>query len=104
MIFIKGDKTKDIYILQAQGHTKRKKTDEVTRHYGKVPASYIDDVNKEAKEIKARLGISNKVNQSYSKQAFFTAKYHKIDVFESPSFCLINPTKTEVNIISLKIF
>lgn len=51
------------------------------------------------KKKKAKLVISNKDEQLYGKQAFITAKDHKNNFIERPSFWLINPTKTEVGII-----
>lgn len=85
MIFVKGDKTKDIYTMSPKCY-KKKLTDEATVHYKNAPASDINNINKEAKVFTARLDISNKFNQLYGKQAVLTVKDCKSDFHGRLSF------------------
>lgn len=56
----------------------------------KSPALYIENINKEAKDIMAKLGINDMVNILYGNQAFLRVNDHKDDFLNSHSFCLVS--------------
>lgn len=75
-ILDKGNKTNKIYTMSSKTY-KKKISKEVTKFYRKAPTSYIENINKEAKDITARLGVSEKVQTLYGNQVFLTTKDHK---------------------------
>ena len=101
-IFVKADKTSNIYSVSKQNYEKLL-TENITAHYKKAEASTEKEINIKAKEITEKLNISNRVEPIAHKNAFITLKDHK-DRFPNNIKCrLLNPTKSNIGIISKKI-
>lgn len=52
----------------------------------------VEEINKEARDITAKMRTSDKVQMLCEKHAFLTVKYNKNNFYSYLSFCLINPT------------
>lgn len=82
------------------GSYKRKFANEITKFYREAPNSYVDIINKEAKDIVNKMGIGDKVHTLYEREAFLTLKDHKEDFRSCLSFHPINPDKMALGVIS----
>lgn len=51
------------------------------KFYKKAPASYLNDIIMEAKEISTAFGVSDKIRVLDGKQTFLSVKDHKDEVF-----------------------
>ena len=90
-IFVKADKTSNIYSVSKQNYEKLL-VENITTHYKKADDNTERDINLEAKSITENLKISNRVEPIAHKNAFITLKDHK-DRFPNNIKCrLLNPT------------
>lgn len=79
-----GDKTRKLYTMNPKAY-KKKTSDEVTRFYRKVPTLHVKEINNEARDITAKMDISDKIQTISEKKAFLTVKDYK-DNFYRYSF------------------
>ena len=101
-IFIKADKTSNIYEVSKETYLKYMK-DNVTAHYEKAPPGTENEINAEARDITQRLKISDRVEPIAHKGAYVTIKDHK-DGFPNNVKCrLINPAKSNIGLIGKNI-
>ena len=101
-IYLLADKTRNIYQVSEDSYNKLL-LDNVTSKYKKSSQETIDDVNTEARNIAARLGIEDRVECLAEKTAFITLKDHKPDFQNNPKCRLINPAKSQIGRISKQI-
>ena len=101
-IFIKADKTNNIYEVSKATYVKYM-NDNVTAHYEKAPQGTERDINVEARGITERLKISDRVEPIAHKEAYVTLKDHKKGFPNDPKCRLINPAKTNIGLLSKKI-
>ena len=101
-LFIEADKTNNFYEVDKKDYKKLLR-DTITNNY-KIDESKIEDeINISAKKITDQLGISDRVETIALKDAYITIKDHKPKFPEKISCRLINPTKTNIGIISKQI-
>ena len=101
-VYIKADKTNNMYKTTPEYYSKLL-SNSVTKEYKKVDDSTVNRINVEAKEIAKKLELDDRIECLTQKQAFITIKDHKQNFINKPECRLINPTKTEIGIISQKI-
>ena len=75
----------------------------VTKAYKKTNKSTLNSITSVDKHISKDLELDDRIEVSASRDAFLTLKDHKPDVTNNPTCRLINPTKSEVGIISKHI-
>ena len=101
-IFLLADKTRNIYKVSKDKYSKLLK-DNITKDYRLVEQNTVDDINREAKQIAAELGLADRIEAHSEKPAFITLKDHKHDFQNDPTCRLINPAKSQIGIISKQI-
>ena len=97
-----ADKTRNIYKVSKDKYSKLLK-DNITKDYRLVEQNTVDDINREAKQIAAELGLADRIEAHSEKPAFITLKDHKHDFQNDPTCRLINPAKSQIGIISKQI-
>ena len=75
----------------------------VTKTYKKTNKNTPDSITSIDKEIAQNLTLDDRIEVSASRDAFITLKDHKPDFINNPTCRLINPTKSEIGIISKHI-
>ena len=72
----------------------------MTKTYKKTNKCIPDSITAVDKKIAENLKLGNRVEVSASRDAFITLKDHKPDFINNPTCRLINPSKSEIGIIS----
>ena len=101
-LFIQADKTRNFYQTKPETY-KKLISDNITKSYKKIDVNIVDNINLEAKKIAEKLKLDDRIEKIPETEAFITLKDHKQNFIHQPSCRLINPTKTEMGIISQKI-
>ena len=101
-IWVKADKTSNFYKMEVNDYNKRL-TENISKEYKKERVSIERDINVEAKGLVSKIGIEDRVCKYKQKEAFLTAKDHKPNFIQNPTFRLINPASTELGRISKQI-
>ena len=99
LLFIPADKTNNLYELSKDNYNKLL-TDNITKSYKKTITAAINNINKEAKCVAGSLHLDDRVEQFNQREAFITLKDHKENFQSNPKRRLLNPAKSEINIIS----
>ena len=100
----------------------KNKTDKTTNHYKTEPKEYMtpvdknvtkgykkadrdvpDAINSVDKKVAVKLGLDDRIEVSANRDSFITMKDHKPDFMNNPTSRLINPSKSEIGIISKQI-
>ena len=101
-VLVNADKTENIYKMPVNEYEK-KLTEEVTKEYKKIDREQLDRVNAEAAMICEKLKIADRVEKFSEAEPFMTLKDHKENFNLRPSVRLINPSMSNVGIISKQI-
>ena len=75
----------------------------VTKEYKITSKTEIKTINKEAKKIAKSYKLEDRIESMAEKEAFITLKDHKENFVNNPKCRLINPSKSEIGIISSKL-
>ena len=75
-------------------------TENVTKTYKKSCSKVIDQLNSQSARVAKKLGLDNRIEKLAEKEAFITLKDHKLEFHDHPTCRLINPSKSEIGIIS----
>ena len=100
-IFVKADKTSNIYEVEPEKYEKMLK-ENITSNYRKDNENTKDKINKEAADIATKLELDTKITIIPEPPAFVSIKDHKENFPHSIKCRLINPAKTEIGKISKK--
>ena len=98
-LFIKADKTRNVYEVEPVTYDKLLK-ENITQKYKKDIDNSLPAINKEAYEIASNLNIAERVEQIAKCEAFITLKDHKPNFSSAPQCRLINPAKSQIGRIS----
>ena len=98
-VMLCADKTRNIYKTKPEVYNKLL-TENITQNYKKIEDEIVDNINREAKEITKKLDIEDRVEQLTKKEAVIFIKDHKQNFQNTPSCRLINPTKSNIGVIS----
>ena len=98
-IVVAADKSSNMYSLPVADY-KKLVMDNITTEYRKCSEIVLDDINSAAKVIAKNLKLDDRIEKFSTKNAFITMKDHKENFNNNPRCRLINPSKTEIGIIS----
>ena len=75
----------------------------VTKSYRKASTDAAATIISAEKQIAKNLNLDNRIDALAAKSAFITLKDHKPNFANNPTCRLINPSKSEIGIVSKKI-
>ena len=101
-IYVKADKTTNHYKAEPQDYLTLLQKN-VTKAYKKTNKRIPDSITAVDKKIAESLKLEDRIEVSASRDAFITLKDHKPDFINNPTCRLINPTKSEIGVISKHI-
>ena len=101
-LLVAADKTTNFYRLDAPAYEKLLDT-AITKTYKKAPAKAASRIVSDEKKIAKSLAIDNRIDLLAEKDSFITLKDHKPNFSNNPTCRLINPSKSEIGIISKQI-
>ena len=101
-LLVAADKTTNFYRLDAPTYDKLLDT-AITKTYKKAPTKTTDRIISDEKKIAKSLGIDNRVDSLATKDSFITLKDHKPNFSNNPTCRLINPSKSEMGIVSKQV-
>ena len=103
-IFVKADKTNNIYEVEPSLYSKLLDNN-IKANYKKVDNNVINDINKGSKKCIEVLNpdLTNRVEKITPKNSYITIKDHKQEFPNKIQCRLINPTKTNIGKISKQI-
>ena len=101
-MYIPADKTTNYYRLNTDSYNQLINT-AITKSYKKAPSSAPNQIISEEKKIATGLNLQNRIDALPSKNVFITWKGHKPNFQNKPTCRLINPTKSEIGIVSKEI-
>ena len=101
-LLIPADKTTNYYSMNTATYEKLI-TENVTKTYKKSCPKVIDQLNSQSARVAKKLGLGNRIEKLAEKEAFITLKDHKPEFHDHPTCRLINPSKSEIGIISKRI-
>ena len=101
-IFVKADKTTNHYKTEPDDYLNLVQKN-VTKAYKKTNQSIPNTITSADQKIAQNLALDDRIEISASRDAFITLKDHKPDFTSNPSCRLINPSKSEIDIISKHI-
>ena len=101
-VFVRADKTRNLYELGKDRYEKLV-MENITRHYKTVGEDTYGEINTEAQDIASKHRIADRMDVMAKREAFLTLKDHKDNCEEKLPCRLINPTKTEMGIVSKRI-
>ena len=97
-----ADKSKNLYEVEKDTYEKMIH-DSITKTYKKADPYTKDKIDTEAKTLATKLHLDDKMEVLAKQQAFITLKDHKDDFVNNPKNRLINPTKSEMGMVSKTI-
>ena len=98
-LLVPADKTNNLYDFTTEEYNKLV-IENFSKTYKKSTASAINSINTEAKVIAKDLNLDERIEQYNQNQSFITLKYHKENFQNDPKCRLINPAKSETEIVS----
>ena len=101
-LLVTADKTTNFYRLDAPTYNTLLDT-AITKTYKKASTQATNRIVSDEKKIAKSLGIDNRVDSLATKDSFITLKDHKPNFLNNPTCRLINPSKSEIGIISKQI-
>ena len=101
-VIVQADKTSNLYELTKDEYTQLLNNN-ITATYKTCKDDTVDAINEEARDIAEELGLSNRIRALPLRTAFITLKDHKPNFKTKPTCRLLNPTKSEIGLISKKI-
>lgn len=101
-IFVKADKTSNHYKTDPKDYMTLVDKN-VTKSYKKANHSVPTATTSKDKQIAEKLGLDDRIELSANRDPFLTMKDHKPDFNNNPTCRLINPSKSEIGIISKHI-
>ena len=93
------DNSTNIYKMNKDVYNKYL-TENITKTYKKANKNKVNRINSEAKKIAEKIKLDDRIQQLQETEAFISVKDHKEGFPNSPSFTLINPSKSEIGKIS----
>ena len=100
-LLVAADKTTNFYRLDPPTYNKLLE-DNITKAYKKAPMNAVSRIINHDKRIATDLDLDNRIDVTAKNNAFVTLKDHKPNFNNKPVCRLINPSKSEIGIISKK--
>ena len=101
-VFVKADKTTNYYKTAPEDYMTLV-NENVTKTYKKTNPNVLDIITLEDKNIAEKIDLADRIEVSASRDSFITLKDHKPDFINNPTCRLINPSKSEIGVISKNI-
>ena len=101
-IFVKADKTTDHYKSEPKEYMTLVHKN-VAKGYKKADWNVPDAITSVDKKVTEKLGLDDRIEVSANTDSFITMKDHKPYFMNNPTCRLINPSKSEIGIISKQI-
>ena len=99
---IPADKTTNYYEMNTSAYNKLIK-ENVTKTYKKSSGKVVEKLNAQSAKIAEHLKLGDRIEKLAEKEAFLTLKDHKPTFHDHPTRRLINPSKSEIGVISKSI-
>ena len=99
---MKADKTTNYYKTAPEDYMTLVDKN-VTKTYKKTNPNVPDIITLEDKKIAEKIELADRIEVSTSRDSFITLKDHKPDFINNPTCRLINPSKSEIGVISKNI-
>ena len=101
-IIVSADKTDNHYLIPVEEY-RRLMLENITKEYKRASVSTVNRINREAANIARDLQLDDRIEAMALKSSFLTVKDHKPDWPAKINCRLINPTKTNIGVISKSI-
>jgi len=101
-IYVKADKTTNHYKTEPKDYVTLVHKN-VTKAYKKTNQNVPNVITSVDKKVAEKLGLDDRIEVSANRDSFITMKDHKPDFLNNPTCQLINPSKSEIGIISKQI-
>ena len=101
-LLIPADKTTNYYKMDTTAYSKLIK-ENVTKSYKKSSGKVVEKLNAQSAKIAENLKLDDRIEKLAEKEAFLTLKDHKPAFHDHPTCRLINPSKSEIGVISKHI-
>ena len=101
-LLIPADKTTNYYAMNTTAYNKLIK-ENVTKTYKKPDSKVAEKLNAQSARIAVHLNLDDRIEKLAEKEAFITLKDHKPTFNNHPTCHLINPSKSEIGVISKQI-
>jgi len=101
-LLIPADKTTNFYTMNPSSYDKLVK-ENVTKTYKKSNDKLVGELNAKSAKIAERLKLDDRIEKLATNEAFVTLKDHKPNFSDHPTCRLINPSKSEIGVISKRI-
>ena len=101
-LLIPADKTTNYYEMNTTAYNKLIK-ENVTTTYKKSRDKIVEKLNAQSARIAEHLKLDDRIEKLAQKEAFVTLKDHKPAFHDHPTCRLINPSKSEIGVISKHI-
>ena len=101
-IFAKTNKTTNHYKTEPKGYMTHVHKN-VTKAYKKADQNVPDVIISVDKKVAERLGLDDRIEASANRDSFVAMKDHKPGFMNNPTCRLVNPSKSEIGIISKQI-
>ena len=101
-VLVSADKTTNFYKLDVPSYDKLL-DNAITKSYKKANANITSNIANEEKIIAENLGLANRIDALAPKNSFVTLKDHKPNFQNNPTCRLINPSKSEIGVISKQL-
>lgn len=101
-LLVPADKTTNFYEMNPNSYNKLI-TENVTKTYKKASDELVGRLDAQSARIAERLNLDDRIEKLAKKEAFITLKDHKPTFSDHPTCRLINPTKSEIGVISKQI-
>ena len=101
-LLVPADKTTNYYSMSTATYEKLI-TENVTKTYKKSSPKVVDELNSQSARVAEKRGLDKRIEKLAEREAFITLKDHKPEFHAHPTCRLINPSKSEIGIISKRI-
>ena len=101
-LLIPADKTTNFYEMNPNSYNKLI-MENVTKTYKKASDELVGGLDAQSTRIAEHLSLDDRIEKLAKKEAFITLKDHKPTFSDHPACRLINPTKSEIGVISKQI-
>ena len=101
-VLVSADKTTNFYKLDAPSYDKLLNI-AITKSYKKANAKITSNIANEEKIIAENLGLANRIDALAPENSFVTLKDHIPNFQNNPTCRLINPSKSEIGVISKQL-
>jgi len=111
VLYRKKDLDGESTVLRQQTTTKQSQPNDykklvdnnITKSYKETNASVPNEITSKDKDIATSLKLDDRIETTSHKEPFITLKDNKPDFINKPTCRLVNPTKSEIGIVSKQI-